>query len=135
MGLFEFIVLNKEFERSPRLNASSYLLSLSVYQSLDASGHAPYINPRDNSKILNNEILKPENGELHTALNRLQNCMATINKVHDTQRHCGSFMLLIIALVHKIGAKVNMITATVCHRLYIYILSHLLKDDKVFCLC
>lgn len=122
LGLFEFIVLNKEFERSPRLNASSYLLSLSLYQSMDPSDHAPYINPRDHSKIGKNDILKSENAGLHTALNRMQNCMSTINKVHNNQKHCGSFMLLIIVMVYKIRAKVEQSNPTVCNTcIYIYI--------------
>ena len=102
--------MNKEFENSSRIRASSYLLSLSLYQSLDPSDHAPYINPRKNSKIGTNEILNSGH-EFNTALNTMINNLSTINKKGPI-RHSASFLLLIIDMIYKIKAKVDQ--NTVC---------------------
>ena len=92
LGLFEFIVMNKEFVHSQRLRACSYLLLLSLYQALDPSDHAPYVNPRNNSQIGRNTILNSGH-ELRTALNTMTNNLSTINKVHNTEIFC---LILII---------------------------------------
>lgn len=116
LGLFEFILMKNPFNESHRIRCCSYLLSLSLFQIMDPSPSRPYIDPRNDSKLVDNNILK--SNELKTALNTMTNNLSTINKVTRVQRRSASFLLLLIVMVDKINKKESQ--EAVCH-LHIFI--------------
>merc|ERR1740123_2045176 len=101
---------SKAFDTSHRIRACSYLLSLSLYQLLDPSDHAPSIDPRNTSKIGKHDIFRSGNDELNTALNTMTNNLSSTNNMRDVQAHAASFLLLIITMIYKIKAKVEQTT-------------------------
>eukprot|EP01084_Bolivina_argentea_P000233 447_1 len=105
LSCFSFIIENVLFNDSYRIRSCTYILSLSLYQLLDPSLHSPYINPRNQSSIGNNNILNKQNSEqLHLKLNTKLNELSNINKINYLQRYSGSFLLLIIVMIYKIQA-------------------------------
>lgn len=114
---------NIHFDQLDGIQASSYLLWISLYNILDPSAHHQYIDPRNDHKLGTNKALEDDGVSSNTQKNiSVREMLNTTNNMtrdasHNkqfkiSQQASAQFLRLIINLILKSDAKVKQ--TTVC---------------------